>query len=72
MIDWFGPEDLKLVVGGERWWQIRGLDWIDSEWITEKEFLQDADLAGDEKLSDTEEDVRRMEHLESVMVSHSG
>jgi hypothetical protein len=23
IIDWFGPEELKVIVGGERWWQVR-------------------------------------------------
>ena len=45
LIEWFGPEDLNMVVGGERWWQIRGLDGVDAEWITQKEFLSDKDVA---------------------------
>ncbi|THH31314.1 hypothetical protein EUX98_g2870 [Antrodiella citrinella] len=68
LIDWFGPEDLKRVVGGERWWQIRGMDGIDSEWITEKEYLEDVDFPADRDLSEDEANVPRMEHLESVML----
>ena len=71
LIDWFGPEDIKYVVGGHKWWQVRGLDGVDAEWITEREFLKD--LRGDEtpkkKLRWEEETVLRMEHLETVMVS---
>lgn len=39
LTQWFGPEDLKRVVGGEKWWQVRGLDGIDAEWIAEKSHL---------------------------------
>ncbi|PCH41474.1 alpha/beta-hydrolase [Wolfiporia cocos MD-104 SS10] len=68
LIDWFGPDDLKCVVGGERWWQIRGLDGVDSEWITEKKFLKHDNIASDEKLTEAEKDILRMEHLESVLL----
>ncbi|ETW83742.1 Esterase/Lipase [Heterobasidion irregulare TC 32-1] len=69
LIDWFGPEELKRVVGGERWWQVRGMDGIASEWITEGRFLDDAEVAGDgEKLSDDEETIKKMEKLETVML----
>ncbi|KAI0082430.1 alpha/beta-hydrolase [Panus rudis PR-1116 ss-1] len=64
LIDWFGPDELKQVVGGERWWQIRGLDGIDAEWITEREFLRDVKSESNEKLSD----IPRMEHLDKVML----
>ena len=67
LVEWFGPEDLKNVVGGERWWQIRGLDGIDSEWITESKFL-DAAKPQHSKLTETERNILRMEHLEPVMV----
>ena len=69
LIDWFGPDDLKHVVGGERWWQVRGLDGIDSEWITEYKYLSNDGVASNEKLSETEKYITRMEHLESVMAS---
>ena len=70
LIDWFGPEDLKTVVGGERWWQVRGLDEIDSEWVAEKENLNNDSLYTDkdDALSQEEKLIRRMEHLEAVMV----
>lgn len=32
IVDWFGPEEIQTVVGGERWWQVRGLDGVDGEW----------------------------------------
>lgn len=61
-----------MVVGGERWWQIRGLDGIDSEWITEKEYVKSGNkypAKSDDSLSDAETKASRMEHLETVMVS---
>lgn len=73
MIDWFGPDELKKVIGGERWWQVRGLDGIDGEWITEKEYLSTAKDKPkmNRNLSDDEETILRMDHLETVMVSQS-
>lgn len=70
LIDWFGPDDLKYVVGGHKWWQVRGLDGIDAEWITEREFLRDldGDNIPEQKLGWEEETVLKMEHLETVMV----
>lgn len=70
LIKWFGPEDLKTVVGGERWWQVRGLDGIDAEWITEREYLSPP-VKGKEKMAETDKDILRMEHLESVMVRNN-
>lgn len=73
LIDWFGPDDLHKVVGGERWWQVRGLDGIEAEWITENEFLDSNTLKKDGKqkskeLSAEEETIQKMEKLETVMV----
>lgn len=68
LIDWFGPEELQQVVGGEKWWQVRGLDGIESEWVTEKEYLSDAPVDTDKKLSTDDANILRMEHLETVMV----
>jgi hypothetical protein len=72
LINWFGTEELQRVVGGERWWQVRGLDGIDAEWITEREYLRPANAKKDAeimpKISDSDKDILRMEHLETVMV----
>ena len=70
LINWFGPEDLKYVVGGHKWWQVRGLDGVDAEWITEREFLQDLDedMILERKPRREEEIILRMEHLDTVMV----
>lgn len=69
LMEWFGPEELKHVVGGERWWQVRGLDGIDAEWIAERDHIGEGPVDFDKKLSREEEDILRMEQLESVMVS---
>ena len=71
LIEWFGPEDLKTVVGGEKWWQVRGLDGVDAEWITEKEFLGEKAAKNplNRTLSTEDENILRMEHLDIVMVS---
>lgn len=71
-MEWFGPEELKRIVGGDRWWQVRGLDGVDAEWVAEEEDLaSDEDgfhKRDDQKLKDTDADILRMEKLESVMV----
>ncbi|KAI0065802.1 alpha/beta-hydrolase [Artomyces pyxidatus] len=68
LIDWFGPEDLAKVVGGERWWQVRGLDGIDSEWITERKYLNGDSLGEDKKGGSYDETIKKMDKLESVML----
>ncbi|GLB33981.1 putative steryl acetyl hydrolase [Lyophyllum shimeji] len=70
LIGWFGPDELKKVVGGERWWQVRGLDGIEAEWITENDYLAATvdDTRMDRKLSDQEVKIMRMDHLEPVML----
>ncbi|EMD40895.1 hypothetical protein CERSUDRAFT_91649 [Gelatoporia subvermispora B] len=68
LIEWFGPEDLKAVVGGEKWWQVRGLDGVDAEWITEKEYLASESTLRGVDTNGTNKELLRMEHLESVML----
>ena len=69
LIDWFGPEELKHVVGGERWWQVRGLDGVEGEWLAEREHLdEEAGQATGRTLEREGEDIDRMEKLESVML----
>ncbi len=74
LIDWFGPEELTHVVGGERWWQVRGMDGIDAEWVAQEEDLgtdDDFKTKKSQKLKESEINILRMEKLESVMVCHS-
>lgn len=33
IINYFGPEELKNVVGGEKWWQVRGLNGVEAQWV---------------------------------------
>ncbi|KAG2116013.1 alpha beta-hydrolase [Suillus discolor] len=70
LIQWFGPEDLKRVVGGERWWQVRGLDGIDAEWIAEKSHLRpESDhIDAGRKYSEEERLLMSMEQLETTML----
>lgn len=71
LIQWFGPEDLKRVVGGEKWWQVRGLDGIDAEWIAEKSHLrpESVHINAGRKYSEEEKLLMSMEELETTMVS---
>lgn len=71
LINWFGPDELKHVVGGTRWWQVRGLDGVECEWIAEKEHLSDVKVDAGRKLTDDEENIIKMEGLETVMVRYS-
>ncbi|PPR04039.1 hypothetical protein CVT24_010614 [Panaeolus cyanescens] len=71
LIDWFGPEELKQVVGGERWWQVRGLDGIDGEWVCEEDDIKSEPVHKTycgRKLSTEESNILRMEKLETVML----
>ncbi|KAF4601981.1 hypothetical protein EYR40_005182 [Pleurotus pulmonarius] len=71
LINWFGPDELKHVVGGERWWQVRGLDGVDAEWITQKEYLTPEPITPDlrtRNLSTADADILRMDHLERVIL----
>lgn len=76
LINWFGPEQLKTVVGGERWWQVRGLDGIQGEWIAMKRDWEQLRRAEKRKKAPeqgqgqaSEVYSARMEDLESVIVS---
>ena len=72
LVKWFGPDDLKNVVGGEKWWQVRGLEGVDGEWVTEKGYLaaETSDMVERDgrKLTEAERNILRMDHLEPIMV----
>lgn len=79
-MDWFGPDELKRIVGGERWWQVRGLDGVEAEWVTERRFLRDissgempknTDDTAENKYTESEQDIVNMNKLDRVMVSCS-
>ena len=78
LIEWFMDEkELRGVVGGQRWWQVRGLDGVEGEWVTERSFLNDSDISEKinakevklgRQLDTSEVDILKMEELERVMV----
>ncbi|KAG1815580.1 uncharacterized protein BJ212DRAFT_1357329 [Suillus subaureus] len=69
LTQWFRPEDIKRVVGGEKWWQVRGLDGIDAEWIAEKSHLPESvHIDAVRKYSEEEKLVMSMEQLETTML----
>lgn len=71
LAEWFGPDELRRVVGGHKWWQVRGLDGIEAEWITDKKYLSRAKGRANEvdsRLSRHEDTIVRMDHLEPVML----
>jgi len=67
LIEWFGKEELKHVVGGERWWQVRGLDGVDAEWVADSGQI-DTTMALPTDMPEIEKDILRMECLDSVLV----
>ena len=81
LIEWFMDEkELRGVVGGRRWWQVRGLDGVEGEWVTERSFLGDNDISEKinvkevklgRQLDTSEVDILKMEELERVMVRAS-
>ncbi|KAJ3518062.1 hypothetical protein NLJ89_g103 [Agrocybe chaxingu] len=71
LIEWFGPEELKHVVGGERWWQVRGLDGIDAEWMAQAEDIEpqsDTKPLKGKKLSEEKANILLMEKLDKVLL----
>lgn len=36
LIEYFGDDDLRNIVGGQLWWQVRGLRGVQAEWIAMK------------------------------------
>ncbi|KAL5508275.1 hypothetical protein ACEPAH_5894 [Sanghuangporus vaninii] len=77
LVDWFSdPDELERVVGGQKWWQVRGLDGVEGEWVTERNLLKEVGSAErirrreemkGRSLSDDEADIMRMDSLETVM-----
>lgn len=68
LVEWFGPSELRSVVGGERWWQVRGLDGIEGEWITQKAFLAPAESNAYKMSNETDQTIRRMDQIRPVLV----
>ncbi|EIN10888.1 alpha/beta-hydrolase [Punctularia strigosozonata HHB-11173 SS5] len=68
LVDWFGPSELRSVVGGERWWQVRGLDGIEGEWITQKAFLPPAESNAHKSIDEAKQTIRRMDQIRPVLL----
>ncbi|THH11723.1 hypothetical protein EW145_g464 [Phellinidium pouzarii] len=77
LLEWFEPDELKQMVGGERWWQVRGLDGVEGEWVTERKFLGDKSISEkakkkseelDQKLTEAQTDILKMDTLDRVMI----
>ena len=81
LTNWFDPDELIRVVGGARWWQVRGLDGLEAEWVTEKKFMSTIEREREERvaasvgrergLSYDEKEILGMDHLDRVMVCNS-
>jgi acetyl esterase/lipase len=72
LIKAFGGEDvMKRVVGGTKWWQVRGIRGLDAEWISTKKDWQDAKRRAKERQgSDTvpqEHTVERPAPLDPIL-----
>lgn len=63
VIDYFGSEDLKNIVGGEKWWQIRGLSGIEAEWIAMSSDYRDAKKA-EKMMSDPDNNISK-DHIKA-------
>ncbi|KAK0546499.1 hypothetical protein OC846_003858 [Tilletia horrida] len=37
LIEYFGPEEIKSIVGGEKWWQLRPQPGVPAEWIAQRD-----------------------------------
>ncbi|KAI5124948.1 hypothetical protein M0805_007375 [Coniferiporia weirii] len=77
LLEWFDPDELIQIVGGERWWQVRGLDGVEGEWVTERKFLKESGMAEKMRkqrkergrnMTDIEMDVLKMDTLDRVML----
>lgn len=72
LIEYFGDEDLRDLVGGRNWWQVRGLKGVQAEWIAMRQDWNRAEKvkeAREQGMSDKEmkskaRDVRRNERHE--------
>ncbi|CEH12996.1 Arylacetamide deacetylase [Ceraceosorus bombacis] len=69
LIEYFGPDDLKNVVGGEKWWQVRGLSGVEAEWIAQTSDWRSATKA--EKLAKEAEERKAHEDTQRSQASDS-
>ncbi|RDB24709.1 AB hydrolase superfamily protein C4A8.06c [Hypsizygus marmoreus] len=82
-----GEESARRVVGGAKWWQVRGLNGIDAQWITAKKDWREAKRRhkmhqkaketigvplSDEKVFDSGVYEKDMDELRCILYSHGG
>ena len=58
LINYFGDDDLRNLVGGRLWWQVRGLRGVQAEWIAMKQDWNRANLV--EKRMGTKESEKEL------------
>ncbi|KAH8113227.1 lipase/esterase [Phellopilus nigrolimitatus] len=77
LIDWFDPDELKNIVGGERWWQVRGPGRCGRRVGDGKKILEGRRCRRESekyvgkkgrKLTEAEMDILKMESLDRVML----
>lgn len=73
LIQWFTPEELHTFIGGERWWQVRGLDGVDAEWIADRSQVAAGKKLPPSKASRRDKSkagkcIHDMQQLDTVMV----
>lgn len=54
LVEYFGEKDLREVVGGEKWWQVRGLAGVQAEWMAMREDWKRAEFVDGTNLSQPE------------------
>ncbi|KAK7036461.1 hypothetical protein VNI00_011658 [Paramarasmius palmivorus] len=85
LITALGGEDVaRRVVGGVKWWQVRGIDGVDAQWITAKKDwqeakrrykMQDKAATAKENLAKSEDDNvydKDMDEMRCILYSHGG
>ncbi|KAG6815607.1 hypothetical protein H0H87_012987 [Tephrocybe sp. NHM501043] len=83
-----GVESAKRVVGGVKWWQVRGISGVDAQWITAKKDWENAKrrmkmqekakgleippTGSDEKAGDSDIYEKHMDAMRCILYSHGG
>ncbi len=73
LIDYFGPDELKNVVGGEKWWQVRGLTGIEAEWIAQTtDWTKGSNIAKERRSSQGDREMSEQELRRAAAKQHTG
>lgn len=65
MIQYFGDDDLRKLVGGRLWWQVRGLRGVQAEWIAMRQDWKRA-TAVEERLADGQSEKELLRRAKKV------